>query len=273
MWLWQLIKKGLRRIGIEAMRHATYERLERDSLIGQAVYSTSLNLLRLLVEREFSRGHRPVVLQIGANDGQRGDALWAIRDVCNWRGVLVEPQPEPFAKLCALYRDTPDVICENVAIGPSEGQLTLYRLRRSDGQLTGDDLTAASREKLERTMRYLFMDANIEPFQVPVMTPSAVLRKNNIEQLDILVIDTEGMDAAILGAFDFNIYKPIILQFEIINLTHNELDMCLSLLKQHHYQYAVAERDIIAWLPPMHRSIAKTSTVTSDHLTQATGCL
>jgi FkbM family methyltransferase len=264
MLLWKLIKTTLRFVGIEAMSRSTFEDLQWNAHIGAAVSATTLDILRLLVEREFPRSTRPFVLQIGANDGQRGDALWAIRDVCPWQGILVEPQPEAFQKLKALHADSPGVICENVAIGPTNGKLTLYRLRHPDGSQCWDDLTAASPEKLDRTMRHLHIYAPVEPFEVPTVTPSFILAKHGIDYLDILVVDTEGMDAEIIKAFDFERHQPIIVQFELVHLRDDELADCLALLKRHGYLYAVAERDVVAWLPPHCRRVAaRVSTVNS----------
>jgi FkbM family methyltransferase len=253
MFLWTLIKRTLQSIGIEAMGRTTHERLQREALVGRTVFKSTLNIFRLLVQREFPDGCQPMVLQIGANDGQRGDALWSIRDVCHWQGILVEPQPEAFKKLQSLHQNSPGVICENLAIGPTQGTLTLYRVRLPDGSLAWDDLTAASREKLERTLRYLFIDASVEPFEVPTVTSSFLLQKHGITHLDILVVDTEGMDAEIILAFDFERYRPTIVQFEIVHLNNDEITTCLDVLARHGYVYAVAERDVIAWLPPEFR--------------------
>jgi len=99
MMLSKLIKNTLRLFGVEIMRRATYDRLEWDAVIGSAVFYTTLSPLKLLLEREFPYGASPTVLQIGANDGQRYDALWELRTFYKWKGIFVEPQPDAFAKL------------------------------------------------------------------------------------------------------------------------------------------------------------------------------
>lgn len=46
-----------------------------------------------------------------------------------WRGILVEPQPDVFARLVENYRDQADrLIFENVAIAPRDRQVVLYRV-------------------------------------------------------------------------------------------------------------------------------------------------
>lgn len=253
MVLSKLIKNTLRLFGIEIMRRATYVRLEWDAVIGRSVFYTTLSPLKLLLEREFPHGASPTVLQIGANDGQRDDALWELRNFYKWKGILVEPQPEPFAKLQRLHRDSPDIICENVAVGPQAGTLTLYRVRQVDQAPNWDVLTAASVKTLKRSMRICNTTGAVEPIHVPVVTPTFLLEKHGIHHLDLLVIDTEGMDAEILAAFDFDRYRPTIVQFELINLEPTELYNSLDLLKRHGYLYAVAKLDIIAWLPAQCR--------------------
>lgn len=44
-------------------------------------------------------------VQVGANEGRAGDALWPYASVCNhWRGLLVEPVATSFTKLCLNYQ-------------------------------------------------------------------------------------------------------------------------------------------------------------------------
>lgn len=122
---WQRIKELLRKV--EVIGCAISERLRRDVLFRKAITESNINLLRLLIEREFKAPCRPFVILIGANDGVTGDPLWEIRDICMWRGILVEPQPEIFAKLQYNYRNNADIVCENVAIGVTDGEMQLYR--------------------------------------------------------------------------------------------------------------------------------------------------
>lgn len=43
-------------------------------------------------------------IQVGANDGIHGDPLRAYIERHHWHGILVEPQPDVFARILENYR-------------------------------------------------------------------------------------------------------------------------------------------------------------------------
>jgi FkbM family methyltransferase len=247
MNLWGVVKQALRRVGIEAMGRSTFERLRRDALLGSVAYSSTLSVFGLLVEREFLN-RSPFVLQIGANDGISYDPLWELRELCSWRGILVEPQPEAFAKLQTRYKDVPGVACENVAIGPTDGELKLFRVRLENGELD-DLLTSARYETLKNTLLYVSKSGTIESVTVPMLRVDSLLQKYGVERVDLLLIDTEGMDAEIISSFNFERYQPRLIYFEIINLQENEVDMAMRILQRHGYLHCVTQRDVVAFRP------------------------
>src|SRR5687767_667926 len=46
-------------------------------------------------------------VQIGANDGRRGDPVFQFIRQYRWRGLLLEPQPDVFRVLVRNYEDEP----------------------------------------------------------------------------------------------------------------------------------------------------------------------
>jgi hypothetical protein len=89
-----------------------------------------LPVFRLAIGALMQASTRPLrFVQVGANDGVYGDPLRAYIERHHWRGILVEPQPDVFARLVENYRGSCDnLIFENVAISPDEHILRLYRV-------------------------------------------------------------------------------------------------------------------------------------------------
>jgi FkbM family methyltransferase len=88
-----------------------------------------IELLPLLVDALRAARSDVFVLQIGANDGHSDDPIAAIVRSRGLRALMVEPLPKMFELLAAYYRDQPNVVCENCAIGHQDGTATLYHVR------------------------------------------------------------------------------------------------------------------------------------------------
>ena len=65
--------------------------------------------LSLVLAHHLQQKQDLTFLQIGAFDGRQNDPLYQFITRYHWRGVLVEPMPDAFAKLQEAYRDEPQV--------------------------------------------------------------------------------------------------------------------------------------------------------------------
>jgi len=87
-------------------------------------------------------------IQVGANDGIYGDPLRAYIERHHWHGILVEPQPDVFARLIENYSGSREnLIFKNIAISPDQSTLRLYRVLDQQilpGQKMQDALTVTS---------------------------------------------------------------------------------------------------------------------------------
>ena len=74
------------------------------------VFDLSVQLLMAV------RGNRLNFIQVGANDGEYGDPLHRYIFKYPWHGILIEPQPDTFAKLRENYAAMKNrLIFENIA--------------------------------------------------------------------------------------------------------------------------------------------------------------
>src|SRR3989338_9032362 len=67
-------------------------------------------------------------VEIGAMDGVSFDPLYAVAKKHGWRGLLVEPLPDLFAKLKENYSGVAGVSFENMAVAEEKGEKVMYRV-------------------------------------------------------------------------------------------------------------------------------------------------
>ena len=69
-------------------------------------------------------------IQVGANDGFRGDPIRRMVQKYNWSGILIEPLPDIYEKLKENYKDQEGLIFENAAIHRSKKEVVMFRYRK-----------------------------------------------------------------------------------------------------------------------------------------------
>ena len=87
-------------------------RVEKDRRTRHAVdaFDLALRAVTRLDDENF------FFIQVGANDGISHDPLRAYIERYHWRGILVEPQPRVFARLCRNYASHTQLRFANVAL-------------------------------------------------------------------------------------------------------------------------------------------------------------
>lgn len=204
--------------------------------------------LPFVVAHELLQNPRLTFLQIGAYDGVGDDDLRGLVLAHKLRGVLVEPQPEAFARLQQTYRGQPNVTLLQAAIAEEEGSRDLFCRR-------GEASMAASFER-EHLRRHGIPDAEIITQPVACHTVESALRTAGLAQVDLIQIDAEGYDWPIIRSIDFERVRPRILRFEYRHMSPSDADACLALLAAHGYRFILEGRDIIA-----HQSAELTATL------------
>lgn len=229
----QLIKKALNRIGLDLVHYRPHAPLE--------VFEYVLDAFAR-VTKDF------YFVQVGANDGVRWDPLrHAIIDH-KIAGLCIEPLPDMFAKLQANYSGSPQLKFENVAVGPTQGQLSLHRFRPdadipdyAHGMATFDGARLrayASRFKGGADL--------IEQVSVPMMTFQSLVSKHRIGEVSLLQIDTEGYDFEILKLAFAAKLRPAMIHFEHRHLSIRDRIEACTMLVGHGYGYLDETHDILA---------------------------
>jgi hypothetical protein len=179
-------------------------------------------------------------IRIGANDGVYGDPLRSYIRRFAWKGILVEPQPDVFARLVENYSDCADhLIFENVAISPVDTQVTLFRvpgLTALSGQKMQDSLTVTSMYA-DVVARQGGVDAHsLERVVVPALTLDALIKRHDFSSFDLLQVDCEGFDGEVLKTLDLNTSRPSLIQFEHGHMQRQDLNDLERRFAAHDYE-------------------------------------
>ena len=193
-----------------------------------------------------------VFLQIGANDGFTGDPLHVLlaRERVDWRGVLVEPVAHLFGQLRQRYVHNPKLRLERAAISDEDGTAQIHYLQTDEGDtLWLQQLASLDPEVLRSNARQFGLtNARTVVEEVPTLTVATLLRRHALSRLDLIVIDTEGLDWRILRQFDLATLRPKLILYEHQHLAVEERAEAHQFLARHGYDWAeVPEGDTIAW--------------------------
>lgn len=232
---------------LRKLRTAALLAAEARVLRGPARLRPSLSALvgELLVARPQAK-----LVQIGASDGQAGDPLYPFVKAGLLRAVLVEALPDVFARLQATHRDTPGVTLVNRVIATGDAaSVPFYRIKPEFlPQIPGaDQLSGLTPRAIQRGLadRFPNINAMIETVALPASRFDALLSEFDLHDADILSIDAEGSDGAILASIDFTRFKPRIVHYEWCHLPISEHLRTLAMLTRHGYALARTGPDVI----------------------------
>jgi FkbM family methyltransferase len=135
-----------------------------------------------------------VYVDIGANDPRIFSNTYFFYKK-GWSGVVVEPNEDKL-KLFNFFRPRDTKV--QAAID-KEGVMTLYKFKE-------DPLNTTSKEVADS---YTKMGHKIIATEkINTIPLSKLFESNNLNQVDILSVDTEGQNLSVLKTNDWNIYRP-----------------------------------------------------------------
>jgi FkbM family methyltransferase len=141
----------------------------------------------------------PTYLDIGAADPVRGSNTYLLY-CTGGRGVLVEPNPDYVAKLKARRPDDV-VVAAGVGVG-KETEADYYVIRDQP------PLNTFSPEVVEALRAQLGRDPVERVVRMPLVPLNEVIATHLGKRPDLISIDVEGLDLAILRTLDFERWRP-----------------------------------------------------------------
>lgn len=190
-------------------------------------------------------------VQIGAYDGRANDPIYALVRRFGWQGVLIEPQPGPFAQLKETYADVPNLVFLQAAVDDKRGERDLWRV---EDVRPGDPdwLPQVASFDPHHVLTHLGGDpANAERI---VASPVELITIDDAiswcpAPVEVVQIDAEGYDLDILRAIDLEQHTPTVIQFEHGHVDHRAYDRALARLVGYGYRIAVSDGDTLAVRP------------------------
>lgn len=209
------------------------------------------NFLSEILSEYFAHKETSTIVQIGANDGRINDVIF--EPVRNFRErtriLLVEPQYDVIPYLRQNYANHPNAVICNAAIGP-DAQLTLYRLKPelydvfirrylndSPAYRVPTGFTSSIKQHVynhiyENLPPTVSLEDAIDEIKVPCYHLIQLIRQIGWETygIDLLQIDTEGMDDIVILACNIDALKPTLINFEYCHLPTNRLNALFEYL-------------------------------------------
>ena len=192
------------------------------------------------------------MVQVGACDGLLDDPVEPYIRSGRIKGLLVEPQPEAFATLQERYKDRSDIMLANCAVTASDGELKMYRIRSSHLHLApayAFGMASTKPDTLVAELKRWTPDpwAAIETIHVPAVTWKTLFETHSVDQIDLVQLDTEGLESELLDAFPFESFQPILLHFEWVHLEEPVLGNLFNRLMDLGYSLHLAGIDAVAY--------------------------
>jgi FkbM family methyltransferase len=242
--------------GALAPRALARSLLPKDSLLGgllrDAWRAATPRRIRPAVEMvlEALALDRPQItyVQIGANDAQHSsNPLRPFMLRHRWRGLLVEPVPRVFERLCRSHAGRDHLTLENAVVAGADGVTDYYCLAKTDDPLPSwyDQIGSFSRDNVLKHRDLVpgqpipDIEQRIITLKVPCLSFESLCHKHGLGKLDLVHIDTEGYDYEVIKQIDFNAHQPSVLLYEHKHLPAIDKNNCRVYLE--HMGYATLE--------------------------------
>lgn len=209
-------------------------------------------------------------VNIGANDGVAGDPIYPFVRPYGAHGLLVEPVPYVFEQLRRNYAGLPDMVFENLAVGPEATTRRFWYVDRGSGGLEYalNQIGSLDRQRLLDTIQNLRMVVDLYPATPPVPSEHAddvvphegtripddlerfvreveiecvpfndLMARHGIEHIDFLNLDTEGFDHDICRSIDFDRYRPVVMCIETVEFPEGGVEELEERISPLGYRY------------------------------------
>jgi len=132
--------------------------------------------------------------------------------------VLIEPMSIHNEKINQCYLGVKNVFLENIAITVDETQEISFYYHKDDGPMYEVATT-----DVNHILKHGYQNDGIIELKVKCLTINNLFEKYNLSKIDILFIDSEGLDDKIIKSIDFKKYEITKIYFENLHITDNNI--------------------------------------------------
>lgn len=199
-----------------------------------------------ILESLFSNQKINQLIQIGANDGKRFDTINKFIKKYSPFCVLVEPIKEYFDQLKYNYKNQKNIIFENLAISVNNEINHLFKVKDSKINLYDEHVKGITSFDENHLKKHGVKNNHIEMYKVDSISITDLINKH-CKNLDLILIDAEGYDAAIIiDLLKKSNQQPIII-FEYIHIKHDIFKSLINLLESNQYSYYSIKENVICF--------------------------
>lgn len=187
-------------------------------------------------------------VQIGAFDGVAGDPIRPlILEQESWAGLLVEPDAEAFTQLKSNYEAQADRLhFLNCAISDESGEVAFYSIAKEE--LEGLPAWAGEVASLDAAhIKKWFPEVPVQSTTVQALSFEDAVARFDLQRVDLIVMDVEGLEGRLLGAIDLARYRVKFLLYEHVHLPTEEDLRIRQRLADEGFSIKQFGRDTIAW--------------------------
>ena len=240
----KLLKKILGALGFKVFPKET---IKTERFIESASFNSG-DLIKLLINKKKINN----IIQIGANDGKSDDFLRNSINT-NTNVLLVEPIKSAFEQLEKNYSGYKNVKFVNKAIDIKSGKRDIFSVNPKyfdfyEKKYQSKDVSwltvLASFHK--NHLEYHGIKSNhIQSTEIDCINFTELIDQYNFENLDLLVVDTEGYDEILITNFIQNTnIRPLII-LEWIHIQKNKAEDLIELLELNNYKFLKLSKDLI----------------------------
>ena len=145
--------------------------------------------------------------------------------------ILVEPNPINIPLLKECWKDYPESIIYEIGIVTKQELSNTMELYYCPSDAPHYQVASINKSHVQK---HYGNDCQINKFVIPVKNLEQFINEVTSEEIELLALDIEGIDAEVILDFDFNKVKLKYLSFEHLHLGENR-DNVLNYLKNNNY--------------------------------------
>lgn len=228
-------------IGIFGYKLVDKSVIRNERLLGSQSF-LNINLILNKIFKNYEINH---LVQVGANDGVRFDELNKYIKNNKTKSILVEPIRKYFEQLKKNYDGYTNVYFENSAIDDMKSDIYLFKVSNKYIDKYDEHVRGINSFNKKHLLKHGVKNSHIETEKINIISIIDLLKKYNINNLDLLFIDAEGHDANIIIDFlNKSNQEPIII-FEYIHIEHEMFKILIQKLNLKKFSYFKVNENIV----------------------------